>query len=127
MSPCGRLAARLAAPTRDRRPARLGIGACEKDGLDWEPDLVTSCFDAVPGREAEMMTTDKRLRVGAAIIWASVLLFGVPATILAWLNSRSHLPLVLAVVGAGGLAAIAATLEHRRRGSRARAGQQHDS
>jgi hypothetical protein len=66
------------------------------------------------------MSRDERLRAGAAILWAQVLLLGVPAIILTWLNSRSHLPLVLAVIGAGGLAAITTTLGHRRRQHRQR-------
>lgn len=74
-----------------------------------------------------MKTKYQRLRAGAAIMWAAVLLFGVPAIILAWLNSSSHLPLVLAVVGAGVLAAITMTLSERRRQDRERSGQQHGS
>jgi hypothetical protein len=64
---------------------------------------------------------DERLRIGAAIMWASLLLFGVPAIALTWLNSRSHLALVLTLVGAGSVVAAMTTLRRWRRRGGARA------
>jgi hypothetical protein len=67
------------------------------------------------------MTKDERMRVGAAIMWASMLLFGVPAVVLTWLNSRSKLPVVLPVIGACALVTITTTLAYSRRLARAKA------
>lgn len=68
-----------------------------------------------------MMTREGRLRVGAALMWASVLLAGVPAIVLTWLNDRSRLPLVLPLVGVCGLVAIVTTLRSWRRRPRGKA------